>query len=258
MEIDWFTLIAQIVNFVVLVFLLKVFLYDRILGAIDTREEDIAARIEDTEQAKREAETVKTQLEQEREDISRRRSEIIENAREDAAQKRERMIDEAREEVDEIRARWVAGLQQQKEAFVARFRRAAGDELLETARKVLEDLSDDDLEESIVRAFVHRLEHLSGNERENLERFVEQAEERVIIQSAFELSPEMKKRLAEALSEVSERRITGDRIAFELTSEALGGVELSAGGNRIGWTIESYLSSLERFVSEAFDRESGA
>jgi len=257
MEIDWFTLIAQIVNFMVLVFLLKVFLYDRIVGAIDTREEEITARIEDSEHAKQEAEKQRESLEQEREEISRKKSEIVEKAREDAAQKRERMIDEARGEVDEIRARWVTGLQQQKEAFVTRFQRAAGDELLATARKVLEDLSDEDLEEAIVRAFVHRLHDLSGGERENLDRFVDHAEERVTIRSAFELSQKMRKRISEALIEVSGRRMSEDRIVFEFASEALGGVELTAGGNRIGWTIESYLSSLERFVSEAFDREGG-
>ncbi len=37
MLIDWFTIIAQIINFLVLVALLKYFLYGRILQAMDRR-----------------------------------------------------------------------------------------------------------------------------------------------------------------------------------------------------------------------------
>jgi F-type H+-transporting ATPase subunit b len=43
MLIDWFTVAAQIVNFLILVWLLKHFLYKPILDAIDAREKRIAA-----------------------------------------------------------------------------------------------------------------------------------------------------------------------------------------------------------------------
>jgi len=153
MEIDWFTLIAQIVNFMILVFLLKIFLYDRIIGAIDKREKEIAGRMEDSERKQHEAEKHLQSLEQEREEIKRKKSELIEKAREEATLSREELIDKARKEVDEIRDRWIEGLQQQKESFVKRFRKGAGDELLATTRRVLEDLADDGLEDAIVRAF---------------------------------------------------------------------------------------------------------
>jgi F-type H+-transporting ATPase subunit b len=257
MEIDWFTLIAQIVNFMILVFLLKIFLYDRIIGVIDKREKEIAGRMEDSERKQHEAEKHLQSLEQEREEIKRKKSELIEKAREEATLSREELIDKARKEVDEIRDRWIEGLQQQKESFVKRFRKGAGDELLATTRRVLEDLADDGLEDAIVRAFVHRMHHLSGSERENLKSFFEEAEESVLIRSAFELSPEIRQRLSQALIEESGNRITEGRIDFDVSPDALGGVELRAGGNRIGWSIQDYLSSLDRFVSNAIDRESG-
>ena len=42
MSIDWITVIAQIANFLVLVWLLKRFLYRPILDGIDAREAEIA------------------------------------------------------------------------------------------------------------------------------------------------------------------------------------------------------------------------
>ena len=45
MLIDWFTVLAQIVNFLILVALMKRFLYGPLIAAIDAREQSIAARL---------------------------------------------------------------------------------------------------------------------------------------------------------------------------------------------------------------------
>ena len=55
MLINWFTVIAQIVNFLILVFLLKYFLYDRIVKAMDEREQRIQLRLKEAEEKKQEA-----------------------------------------------------------------------------------------------------------------------------------------------------------------------------------------------------------
>ncbi|MDP3428826.1 MAG: F0F1 ATP synthase subunit B, partial [Desulfomicrobium sp.] len=55
MLIDWFTVGAQVVNFLVLVWLMKRFLYKPILGAIDAREERIAKELADGQRMQAEA-----------------------------------------------------------------------------------------------------------------------------------------------------------------------------------------------------------
>ncbi len=47
MLIDWFTVGAQALNFVILVWLMKRFLYKPILDAIDAREKRIATELAD-------------------------------------------------------------------------------------------------------------------------------------------------------------------------------------------------------------------
>ena len=56
MLINWFTVVAQIVNFLILVFLLKYFLYDRVIRAMDQREQRIQQRLQEAEEKKQEAE----------------------------------------------------------------------------------------------------------------------------------------------------------------------------------------------------------
>ena len=53
MLIDVFTVIAQIVNFLILVYLLKRFLFHRIIKIMDEREDQITGRMQEAETAKR-------------------------------------------------------------------------------------------------------------------------------------------------------------------------------------------------------------
>ncbi len=46
MGADWFTVVAQIINFLILVALLKRFLYGPIIRAMDRREAEIASRMD--------------------------------------------------------------------------------------------------------------------------------------------------------------------------------------------------------------------
>ncbi|MBA3062156.1 MAG: F0F1 ATP synthase subunit B, partial [Atribacteria sp.] len=55
MLIDSFTIIAQIINFLILVYLLKRFLFNRIIKIMDDREMQITGRMQDAEAAKEEA-----------------------------------------------------------------------------------------------------------------------------------------------------------------------------------------------------------
>ena len=69
MLIDWFTVIAQVVNFLILVWLLKRFLYRPILNAIDAREKRIAAKIADADAKEAEAQKQREEYQQKNEAI---------------------------------------------------------------------------------------------------------------------------------------------------------------------------------------------
>jgi F-type H+-transporting ATPase subunit b len=55
MLIDWFTVGAQAINFIILVWLLKRFLYKPILDAVDAREKRVATELADADAKKAEA-----------------------------------------------------------------------------------------------------------------------------------------------------------------------------------------------------------
>ena len=80
MLIDWFTVGAQVINFVILVWLMKRFLYKPILNAIDAREQRIAAELADAEAKRAEAQKERDEFEHKNEDFDRQRAGRLQQA----------------------------------------------------------------------------------------------------------------------------------------------------------------------------------
>ena len=76
MLIDWFTVSFQVINFLILIALLKRFLYGPIIRAMEERESTIAARLFEAERAEKEAETRAAFLAKDQESFVRSRNQM--------------------------------------------------------------------------------------------------------------------------------------------------------------------------------------
>ena len=84
MLIDWFTVGAQVVNFLILVWLLKRFLYRPILDAIDAREKRIARELADADATKAEAQKERDEFRHKNEAFEQQRTALMNKAAEEA------------------------------------------------------------------------------------------------------------------------------------------------------------------------------
>src|SRR5271165_4414373 len=98
MLINWFTVCAQAINFLVLVWLLKRFLYKPILHAIDEREKGIAAQLADAEAKKALAQAERDDLQHKKEAFDQERAELLKRATAEAMAERQRLLDAARKD----------------------------------------------------------------------------------------------------------------------------------------------------------------
>ena len=84
MPIDWFTVVAQAINFLILVWLLKRFLYKPILHAIDEREKGIAAQLAEAEAKKAEAQKERDDFQHKNEAFDQERAALLKKATDEA------------------------------------------------------------------------------------------------------------------------------------------------------------------------------
>lgn len=242
MKIDWFTLSAQIVNFLILLVLLKRFLYKPILRAMETREQKFRARWEDVEQKEREAqETIDTHQRATKEMHENKRS-MLSEAREQAEEERVVLLKQAREEVDKRKQRWSQQWEHEREAFLLDLRKTIGQQALAIARKALADLAERSLEQQILHNFLSQLQSLSQEQKKLLLSSIRDADHRIQLHSSFPLPEEDKERLAQRLQQQLDE---GIELLFLEDPDLLCGIQLQSRERRLGWSIQDYLQELE-------------
>lgn len=263
MQIDWFTLVAQIINFLILLWLLQRFLYGPILRTMASREEKLAAQFEEAESKQRQAEAERTALAVEREELAQNREELIQEARKEAGERRRHMIHEAREETEQLKARWYDAIEREKQTFLREVQNRMGDQLMQLLRRTLSDLAGVELERAIVGVFLRRLEEekatLVGADDKGNDgggRQKTHVSGPIRVRTSFELpaslADEVRSALAKQLAaQESESRESSDGIVFEETDELVCGIEVEYNNRRIGWTIRDYLAALEQQLDEA-------
>ena len=243
MLIDWFTVAAQSINFLLLVWLLKRFLYQPILSAMDAREQRIARQLQDAEAQKHEAEGQSRGLRAANEEFERQKQALLDQAKAEAEATRERLTEEARAEIEARRLRWRESLREEENALQAEITSCVQEEIMAISRHALHDLAGIELEQQIAAAFVCRLKKLDDHEREHLASDVKISEKPMMIRSAFDLPPAIRLEIESVVREVLGPHLT---VGYERVPGLIAGVELSSGGRKISWSISGYLSALEK------------
>jgi F-type H+-transporting ATPase subunit b len=249
--IDWFTIAAQILNFLVLVFLLHRFLYGPIVKMMDEREEHIFARLREAEQREEIAEMEARQYRQERAELDEQRRKVLVQAEQDAAARRKELIHQARQEADELKRHWQVAIQQAQERFLSDLRQGVTRQIFAVAHRALTDLADIDLEQQMVKVFLQRLREMSEEDRREIQPANDDGAS-MVVYSAFDLAPTDRQSIQNAL-----QQITGNSIAveFEARPRMISGLELRSSSRRVAWNLAHYLKSLEVEISRMMDLE---
>ncbi|HEX6296972.1 MAG TPA: F0F1 ATP synthase subunit delta [Burkholderiales bacterium] len=247
MLIDWFTVGAQALNFLVLVWLLKRFLYRPILRAIDAREKRIALALADADAKKAEAQKERDEFQHKNEELERQRAALLSQATDEAKAERQRLLDEARQAADALSAKRQETLRNDARGLSKAIARRTQQEVFAIARKALTDLATASLEERLSEVFTRRLREMDGTAIAGLAESLRTAPAPALVRSAFDLPREQRAAIQNALNETFSAEI---RVRFETAPDLVSGIELTANGQKVAWSIADYLASLEKGVEE--------
>jgi F-type H+-transporting ATPase subunit b len=247
MLIDWFTVVAQALNFLILVWLMKRFLYKPVLDAIDVRERRIASDLAEAATKTSEAARERADFEQKNADFDQQRSGLLNKAVEEANAKRRHLLEEARRTADDFAKKRQQAMRNEAAALNQTIARRTQEEVFAISRKALSDLADCPLEERIAEVFARRLSGMDGNAKALFEQALKASAEPAEILSAFDLPTAQREAIQRVINEIFSADV---RLRFETAPDLIGGIELTANGQKIGWSISEYLRSLEKSVGE--------
>jgi F-type H+-transporting ATPase subunit b len=251
MQIDWLTVGAQIVNFLVLVWLLKRFLYGPITRAMERREARIAEGLHEAERKRTEAEAEAQRYHDLQQELEDRRADLMTQAHADADAELQALQHAARDDVAARKAEWLKQLNAEHAEFLRELRERAVAQFYGLARRALADLADTELEDQIARVFIARLETLTPEAKRPLADAACKQGNAFIVRSGFELPAATKRRLTTA---VHESVLDAATVTYEVSDHIACGLELRAGHQTLSWTLGSYLDTLEKQIVETVGR----
>jgi F-type H+-transporting ATPase subunit b len=241
--IDWFTVVVQVINFLILVVLLRIFLYRRVLAVIDARERRISEGLALTRQARAEYDAARCEHERMQAEASILRSERLAELEREVAAGRERLVAAARAEVAELRRRWQAALDREQDDLLQALRRRIASQAVAVARQALGDVAAADLEQAAITAFCQRLSTVAGPAPGTPPRLI----------TAAPLSPS-----AHAQVESAVLAWCGQAPTVSTDPALVCGVVLEAGTVRVAWSIEQYMAAVDDEIVAALSGSQAA
>ena len=252
MLIDWFTVIAQVVNFLILVWLLKRFLYRPILNAIDAREKVIAGQLAEAEANKLEASKERVEFQHKNEAFDQQSAALLSKATEAAKVEHQRLMDKAKRAADDLSTSRHDALRAEIQNLGQTIHNQTQEEVFAITRKVLMDLATTGLEERMGAVLIRRLHEMDNQSKADVAEALKSASTPALVRSAFDLPEAQQAAIKTALNETFAADIP---VRFETAPNLVCGIELTTMGQKVAWSIADYLSEMERRVGELVEEQ---
>jgi F-type H+-transporting ATPase subunit b len=246
MLVDWYTVAAQALNFIILVWLMKRVLYKPIMAAIDARENLVAKELADAAAKKSSADKSEEEFTRRNEEFDRDRAALLAKATEAAKTESARLLEAGRSAADAQQIRRRDALQREMEDFGEAVGGRAQQAFFTLARRALKDLANASLEEQVITLFCERLRAMNSEGKDKLSAAIRASSEPVSIRSSFALPLKLQNTI---LSVINDTFGSPFAVRFEVAPDLVSGIELTAQGQRVGWSIADYLAALERSIS---------
>lgn len=247
MEFDLITFIAQIFNFLILLWVLKKFLYAPLLNAMKERKENIIKSLEDAEVKKEEAEKIRLENEQLFENSRKNKNALLVKAEKEVRKEKEKMLKELKDEQEIAMSEFVEQMQVKKQRFIKEVNKVVANKFVGFAQKVFLDLSNTEIEAQVIEVFLTKIKDLTKFEIDKINTSAKIRNGEIIIATSNDLSKEVADKIRDAIKKIGVKYNT---IKFEKDSEIILGVNLKAGGYVISWDLKEFLNSFKEELTK--------
>ncbi|MGM0595160.1 MAG: F0F1 ATP synthase subunit delta [Pseudomonadota bacterium] len=250
MELNWTTFVLEILNFLVLVWLLKHFLYQPVMGVVRKRQQGIEEQLQQAEAKEREAEALRERYESSLANWESERQSAREKLHQEIEQERQQQLKALQGEMASERERRQVLMQRREQEQWRQSQAQALEQGARFASRLLEAIASPEVEQKLLEHLLAELDELPPAQRDALQSAVESGGSvEVDVLSAYPLSEAQQQQLRQAL----ERRVPRQHLHYEFHSDRklLAGLRVTVGP----WVMHANLhDELKTFAAIAYER----
>jgi ATP synthase F0 subunit b len=223
MQIDWWTLALQGINFLLLVWLLERFLYRPVKEVVAKRKALAQQAFTEAEAAKAEAEAAGRKFDEDRAQLARDRQASLKQLHDDIEAERGKIIEQAKAEADKILKEARAAIAEERAATLSELREEVAALAADMASTLLRKSGSEGLNDTFLRQIEEKLKSLSDDEREGLKSDLAANGANLTVVTAATLAPEDQERWRERIGGLLDRP---KDTSFVADPAIIGGAEL--------------------------------
>ncbi|WP_343116104.1 F0F1 ATP synthase subunit delta [Ostreiculturibacter nitratireducens] len=244
MQIDWWTLAIQTINFIVVVWLLTRFLYRPVKDVIAKRQAIAEEALSGARKKTEEAEEARRNYEEERSNLAAAQREREAELHTEMEKERQAAIGEAKKQADHLLADAKERIEREREEALDALREEITSLAADLAAKALAGAGMAGAGEAMLERVARHLSALPEKDLTELKEDAARAGASVVVTSAAPIPDDEQSRWRSRLRELIGQ---GARIEFEVKPEIIGGVELHFAHGVLSFSIaEALRAAAER------------
>jgi F-type H+-transporting ATPase subunit b len=154
-------LIAQIINFVLLLWILNRFLYKPVTKMLAARTERVQQSLAEADKVRQEAAAARTEYERQLDAERRRSFDAAQQAIQEGQKAREAIIAQAQKDAEDIRLRGRTEAEREREQMLSELRTQVADLAILASEKIIGQALDRDVQRRLVNDFLTKTEALN-------------------------------------------------------------------------------------------------
>lgn len=226
MTFNLWTFLFEVLNFLVLAYVLQRLLYRPLREAVEKRQQETARARTDADKARQEAEALLQQVHEQQARQEQDRQKLLREAHQLAEAERKRLLAEAERTVRERQEEARKALDREREEALRALRSEITDLALDLTRRLLTGAAERTLQNQLRCRLIETLHTLPEAERAQLVNHW-QPQDGVVLETAEELDGTALSEVADAVTTVLNRQVT---LTVSVRPELIGGVRLRLGG----------------------------
>ena len=244
MSIDLFTFFAQIFNLLLLLYLLRRFLYLPVLKAVDERQKFIERELKKAASSHKEALRLEAECKQKMAEIDAQKQNILSQTRAEAAVLAEKLANEAKAQFEADKSQWKQRLAGEQKTFELAMQNLILEHFNKLADGALKQMADVSLNDLMLNKLKEKISALPVRKKQDFAAAY-QNKKQLFVRSAQKISAEQKQKVKDFLR-VQLELPEETKFKFEVDKKLVCGVALQADEQLIDWNLASYMNEFQK------------
>lgn len=216
------------------------------------RQQDVASRLEEARLKLADAENMAAEYQQKLKSMDEQHDDWLRETREEVEQEKAELLKKARLEIESYQKRWRDAVESEKKAFVRNVETQIADKIILLAGKIVEELSNHNLEDQSINKFLETLQTLSEEDRQKIDDINRQSPmTELTVISSFPLDGAAKQKILDQLQYLFQDTVT---YRFVISADHGFGIEIRTGEWQLGWNTKAIMADLKSQLVEILDK----